>query len=109
MYDLYCEFDLQKHKETYVNYFEVIMHPSGKIEYAIPSHQEKLVHIGMTKYNKSRHEFEMMCPPEYYADYLTWLCMVTGCVAFWTDGHIGEMNHIQEHVYKNLIQNGLTK
>lgn len=37
-YDLHCDFDILKHKEAYTNYLEVIILPTGRIEYAVPSH-----------------------------------------------------------------------
>ena len=45
MYDLHSPFDLQKHMETYINYLEVVIFPDGHIEYAVPSHQEKLIRV----------------------------------------------------------------
>lgn len=42
-YNLYCKFDIQKHKETYKNYLEVIIDEEGSIHYAVPSHQEFLI------------------------------------------------------------------
>lgn len=40
-YSVYSSFDLQKHKQTYTNYLEVIITPDGTVEYAVPSHSEK--------------------------------------------------------------------
>ena len=45
-YDIYCAFDLEKHKQTYVQYLEVVILEDGTVEYAVPSHQEKLIEIG---------------------------------------------------------------
>lgn len=42
-YDIYCAFDLEKHKQTYVQYLEVVILEDGTVEYAVPSHQEKLI------------------------------------------------------------------
>ena len=44
-YDLHSPFDLQQHKNTFINYLEVVIRPSGLVEYAVPSHQEKLLRI----------------------------------------------------------------
>ena len=37
-YDLYQKFDYTKHKETFINYCEVIVDKEGHIYYATPSH-----------------------------------------------------------------------
>lgn len=36
-YDLHCDFDILKHKETYTNYLEVVILRTGKVEYAVIS------------------------------------------------------------------------
>lgn len=36
-YDIYCAFDLEKHKQTYVQYLEVVILEDGTVEYAVPS------------------------------------------------------------------------
>lgn len=82
-YDVYCDFDLKKHQETYVNYLEVMIDKDGKIMYAVPSHQEKAIEMACTANNVSRGELEKMCPKEYYFDFLTWLLMQSGAMAVW--------------------------
>lgn len=56
MYDLNSKFDIQKHKETYLYYFEALIFPDGHVEYAVPSHQELLIRKVCEKYNISREE-----------------------------------------------------
>lgn len=65
----YSEFDLSKRQKTYVNYLEVIVNSSGKVMYAVPSHQEKLVSIAMEYLGVSREELWGMCPPDYYFEW----------------------------------------
>lgn len=36
-------FDIETHKKTFKNYLEVIILENGRIVYAVPSHQEKLI------------------------------------------------------------------
>lgn len=103
----YSEFDLSKHKKTYVNYLEVIIDSSGKVMYAVPSHQEKLVSIAMEYLGVSREELWRMCPPDYYFDVITWLCMITSCVSVWTNGFIGSPNKIQKLKLMELKSNGV--
>lgn len=108
-YNLYCDFDMDKHKKKYINYLEVIILPTGKIVYAVPSHQEKLVKIGMEKYNCSRNDFINKCPRNMLYDYLTWLCNITGCIAVWNNCIQGKSNRFQKHKLEELKNNNLYK
>ena len=67
-YDIYCAFDLEKHKQTYVQYLEVVILEDGTVEYAVPSHQEKLIALACQKKGVSRQELNDLCPREYYYD-----------------------------------------
>lgn len=82
-YDLYCKFDLEMHKKTYINYLEVSVFPDGHIEYAIPSHQQHLENTAAALRNVSIQELREMCPEDMRFDYLQWLCDITGCAAVW--------------------------
>ena len=46
---LLSPFDINTHKETFISYLEVVISPEGVVEYAVPSHSEKLVEIFLTK------------------------------------------------------------
>ena len=83
MYDLNSKFDIEQHKKHFKNYLEVIIYSDGHVEYAVPSHQEKLISICREKLHKSRDEINDMCPPEYYGDFIVWLCNISGCVSVW--------------------------
>lgn len=109
MYDLYSEFDVEEHMKKYVNYLEVIILPTGRIEYAVPSHQEKLIKIAMEKYHISRDELMRRCPQEYYCDFMEWLQQITGCVSVWSYCYKGKPNKFQKHSLRILIKKGLTK
>lgn len=85
MYDLYSKFDFDEHKKNYIHYLEVVILPDGTVEYAIPSHQEKLIKICCDKFKVSRQELADMCPPDYYFDFITWLCDTSECVSVWTN------------------------
>lgn len=87
-YDLYSPFDIKQHVKHYYHYLEVVISPEGIVEYAVPSHQEKLISIAMDKLKINRDELSQMCPPEYYFNFLTWLCNITGYISVWTDGYI---------------------
>lgn len=85
MYDMNSRFDLQKHLNKYINYLEAIIFEDGHIEYAVPSHQEKLISILSRMENKSRQQIIDETPPEYYFDWLNYLIYQTKCVSVWFD------------------------
>lgn len=101
-YNVYSEFDIQQHKQTYVNYLEVIILPTGKIVYAVPSHQEKLIEIACQKHNCSREILLTKCPPSMYGDFMTWFEKETGCVAVWTNFISGHPNRFQKAALEKL-------
>lgn len=104
-YDLYHPFDFDKHKKNFFHYFEAIILPNGVVEYAVPSHQEKLIKIGMQKHHMTnRRDYEELCPREYWCDYLAWLLQDTDCIACWTDHWMGTPNRFQKHTIKRLLQ-----
>ena len=84
-YDVYCDFDLEKHKETYINYLEVMIDKDGKIMYAVPSHQEKAIEMACESKGVDRAELSKLCPKEFYFDFLTWLLMQSGAMAVWNE------------------------
>ena len=57
-YDLHSEFDIEKHKKTFPHYLEVIIGPTGKVAYAVPSHQYALIAIACKKYGVDRNELD---------------------------------------------------
>ena len=46
-------FDMKLHKQTFIHYLEVVISPDGKVEYATPSHMEKLLRVFMEQENIS--------------------------------------------------------
>ena len=106
-YDLYCDFDLDKHIKKYPCYTEVIIHYNGKVEYAVPSHQEKLIRLGMQKYNCCREEFIAKCPRDMYCDYLQWLMNETKFICVLYDGYICKnLSKLQKSKLKRFIEVG---
>lgn len=53
---LYKPFDVKIHKEIFTNYLEVIINEDGSIEYAVPSHAEKVYQKYIEKYKVTREE-----------------------------------------------------
>ena len=111
-YNLNCEFDINKHKKTFLDYLEVLILENGKIVYAVPSHQRKAEDIACEKLGITRDELVDMCPPKYYCDYLVWLLSLTGSVSVWDTCYIvgkNGMNKKQKSMLKLLKLSGLYK
>lgn len=103
MYDLYSKFDTEQHKLHYKNYLEVVVFPDGHIEYAVPSHQEKLIAICCEKLKVSRDTLSSMCPEDYYFNFIVWLCNISGCISLW-DNYIqkSDCNPLTKAQYDTL-------
>lgn len=101
------KFDIETHKRTFVHYLEVIITEEGDVEYAVPSHQEKLINKATEKLGVTRRKLFDMCPPEYVFDVCRWLCEITGCVSVWSEFYIGKPNEMQEWVLRTLKHHGL--
>lgn len=113
MYDLHSDFDINQHKVHYINYLEVIITEDGILEYAVPSHQEKLISVCCDKLNITRTELNKMCPKEYYFNFIQWLCNLSGYVAVWDSFYISSehtgLNKSQIDILQTLKQEELYK
>lgn len=107
-YNLYSEFDTEQHKKTFIHYLEVVIDESGKIMYAVPSHQEKMIALAREKLNVTREELNAMCPQEYYFDFMTWLSKISGACAVWEKFiQADKLNEQQIEALQVLKDNGL--
>ena len=108
---LHSEFDIETHKNTFINYLEVVIDNEGKIMYAVPSHMEILIKLYMERYNVTREE--IVCkltyePPwEYGLDMSAWLCEKLHCICVWFDCYKGKPNQIQLNKLKTLRLSGV--
>lgn len=110
MYDVYSEFDLEKHKQTFINYLEVCIHPDGSIHYAVPSHQRYLENLAVAQHGGTYQEFLDSVPCEWYADYLNYLINITKCVVVWSHGYQGnEFTAKQIKSLRTLMIAGILK
>lgn len=100
-------FDIEIHKQTFINYLEVIIREDGTVEYAVPSHQEKLIALACEKLKMTRNELNDFCPPAYYFDFTRWLCQVSDCVALWNEHMMGVPNDAQKKTIHTLIEEKL--
>lgn len=109
-YNLLSAFDADKHKETYVNYLEVVIDEKGTVLYAVPSHQEKAIAIACEKFDITRDELYALCSGEYYFDFARWLCIVAEVILVWNDFCIfGNPNRKQVASLRMLKMKGLYK
>ena len=82
-YGVQSEFNIDSHKATFTNYLEVIIDADGKVMYALPSHQEKLISMACKQLGITRDELNALCPRKYYVDFMRWLCLLTGAMSVW--------------------------
>lgn len=85
-YGLHSDFDIEKHKQTFIHYLEIVIDREGHISYAVPSHQEKIIRVACNQLGVSRDELDAMCPREMYWDFMKWLSEISGLMAVW-EGH----------------------
>jgi hypothetical protein len=108
-YTVHSAFDLESHKRTFINYMEAVILPSGEVQYAVPSHQEKLIAIFLADNNHlTREQLWEIIP--IWADVIDWLQKYTGCISVWSDFYAGEPNTPeQKATLALLIEHGLTR
>ena len=107
---LYSPFDVEVHKATFTNYLEVVILEDGTVEYAVPSHQEKLISLACKKIGVDRDTLYGLCPREYWCDVITWLSIQTGAIAVWDFKIEGiSPNEAQLRTLEMLRREGLYK
>lgn len=99
---LHSPFDIEMHKRTFVNYLEVVILEDGTIEYAVPSHQEKLIKLCMERLKVTRQELCDLCPQIYFGDFTRWLCEKSQSISVWNDFYIGCANAAQREALRTL-------
>lgn len=104
---LHMPFDTATHKATFTNYLEVIITVDGTVEYAVPSHQEKLIQLAMQSLGISREKLYQLCPQEYWFNFMPWLCEQSGAIAVWNSSYIGTISEPQRNVLMMLKSEGL--
>ena len=109
-YDIYCDFDIEKHKQKYINYLEVMILQDGKIVYAVPSHQMKAEQLCCGRLGTTTKELWSKCINEGGTDYMAWLLTQCEAVAVWNDFYIAGalgLNKRQRLALKRLKLHGL--
>lgn len=104
---LYEPFNIKKHKEHFIDYLEVVILENGTVEYAVPSHQEKMISLACEKLSVTRQELYDMCPIEYHANFMVWLSKISGAIPVWGQFYMGSLNPQQASTLKTLKNEGL--
>lgn len=87
---LHEPFDIQTHKLTFINYLEVVISPDGTVEYAVPSHLEKLLKIFMEQENITDREeaYRIIEEQDTAMDGpLITLTKLTGYISVWAEAY----------------------
>lgn len=107
---LHSDFDMNIHKEVFTNYLEVVILKDGKIEYAVPSHNNKMAEIYMKQCGLNNiHEAMDRIPKEYHFDMIEWFNIQTGAISVWNNYFMGRANKKQLAVLRKLKMFGLYK
>lgn len=108
---LHSPFDIKVHKLTFINYLEVVISPEGVVEYAVPSHSEKLLQVYMEKNavldrGVALNNLSKLCG---LFSYIEALSKVTGYISVWNDAYITGCKPTQQQLnkLKMLKLNGL--
>lgn len=101
-------FDAQLHKLTFVNYLRVIIDPDGVVEYAVPFIDVMMLRKAAKATGQTEQQIIDDCPKDYYGDWLTYLSLLSGCVAVQDDRCMGyRLTMAQRDSLEMLSQEGL--
>ena len=97
-------FDYKTHRENFTNYLEVIIFKDGHIEYAVPSHQMKLVDIYCKENNITRNELYAIIPITEAPN--DWITYNLGLIQVWYNfiRRPIDITKEQEETLKRLVQ-----
>lgn len=104
---LHMPFDIERHKETFTNYLEVVIRQDGTVQYAVPSHTEKMVLVLRAQMGLDRRGVMDACPRDFYGAYLEWLALKSGCIPVWNTFYVGLPSPAQMETLKALRDAGL--
>ena len=88
-----CTEFIRAHKKKYINYCEILISSTGEIEYAVPSHIEKLIKVS----GKSRDEINIIMPIN--ASPMEWLSEYTNYCACWYNYCVLPFKYTNKQIY----------
>ena len=111
---LHSPFDIETHKRTFVSYLEAVISPEGVVEYAVPSHTEKLIEIFM----KQKGFDDIIKAKKYIIETtinngmcstIEFLTGVTGYISIWFDHYVASDPPTKQQLdkLKELFDNGV--
>jgi len=100
-------FVAEGHKEKNPNYFEVVIDEKGNVFEANPSHQIALLIMAAILEDKEIEQISYECPPDYYADFDTWLRLKTKAICVWLEFYKGSPKDVQMKTLKELKEKEL--
>lgn len=101
-YGVHSKFDIEQHKKNFVDYLEVVILEDGTIEYAVPSHQQKLLRLTANMKGMSEREVSDLCPASMYCDFDKWLSQECKAIPVWNGFYMGNPNEAQFETLKTL-------
>jgi hypothetical protein len=107
-------FDINTHKDVFIDYLEIVILSDGTIEYAVPSHLEKLFQIACDKYKTTKESLLKTFQEESRTngicgdiDPFESLMRMTGAIPVWNMMHMGTCNEAQAASLDKLRQERL--
>ena len=102
-YNVYSDFDIDKHAEHFINYLEVVIDKTGKVFYAVPSHTIFLENVLKGAYGEDTFK-KMLKEDDAYYDYGKWLCTKTNAILVWDNFYMCGKNGLTEAQIETLKQ-----
>ena len=96
-------FNIDRHKSQFVNYCEVVIYPDGKVEYAVPSHIEKMYEVYVKNHKIAKEKAKEM----FYnnPNFFDILLEDTGLVLVWFEQIIYKKITNTQKIIIDLLQN----
>lgn len=109
---LHGPFDIKLHKLTFIDYLEVVISPDGIVEYAVPSHLEKLLKVFMEQEHITDRAEAIRIVEERDTDMdgpLIALTKLTGYISVWNEAYTCGMSPTKKQLaaLRTLKLNGL--
>lgn len=111
---LHSKFDIETHKNTFIDYLEVCIDPDGVIHYAIPSHTEWCIKYIAARDNVPETDVRYGNEP-YTQEYqesifaIDYVTKLSRCISVWTWNYMGIPNDAQLQTLRELKMVGLYK
>lgn len=112
-------FDAEVHSKTFIEYCELVIDRQGRVFYAIPSHQERLIELyalkhnltidevrtELAEFNKTEH-FMTIDGKTKHIDAFDKLMLDTGCALIWYDSikYSRKLTNRQMHTISLLLK-----